>query len=254
MSWRLAPALAQLRREANAAWPGRSTASDGTIGDADHRSRASDHNPDAEGWVDALDLTHDPANGADMGRLVDAIVERRDRRVAYIIWNGQLWRSYRTSSSHPPPWTPEPYRGTNPHRTHAHFSVVDAHRGDTSTWLAAPEDDMTPEQDQRLRNVEGMLGYLTAADKQGYALHGTKGKMPLHWLTANGINRILATLAQADPDKVTVDIPASEWEEGARAIASQVVSSLDPKELAHLIVEAGVGAAVADEIGRRVTG
>ena len=51
MSWTLAPALVQLRQELNARWPGRSKASDGTIGDAAHKARVSEHNPDADGVV-----------------------------------------------------------------------------------------------------------------------------------------------------------------------------------------------------------
>jgi len=42
MSWRLARSLEPLRNEVNAAAPNRSKASDGTIGDTAHSSRASD--------------------------------------------------------------------------------------------------------------------------------------------------------------------------------------------------------------------
>lgn len=46
--WRAAEALRQLRRQVDAAFPGRVKANDGTVGDAAHQSRASDHNP----WID----------------------------------------------------------------------------------------------------------------------------------------------------------------------------------------------------------
>jgi|HigsolmetaAR201D_1030396.scaffolds.fasta_scaffold15936_2 hypothetical protein len=49
MAWRLARSLEQLRRQIDAAYPGRSKASDGTIGDVAHSQRNSDHNPDAYG-------------------------------------------------------------------------------------------------------------------------------------------------------------------------------------------------------------
>ena len=62
--WRLAPSLIAFEQEANRLAPRRSQASDGSIGDAAHRARVSDHNPDG-GWVHGLDLTHDPRGGFD---------------------------------------------------------------------------------------------------------------------------------------------------------------------------------------------
>lgn len=134
MAWKLAPALDVLRREVNEAWPTRNIASDGTIGDAAHRSRPSHHNPDRDGIVRAIDLTHDPDSGADMNLVVGRVVGQRDHRIEYVIWGGQIIRSYKRHSSHPAPWTPEPYSGTNPHTRHAHFSVTHEGRFDTQPW------------------------------------------------------------------------------------------------------------------------
>ena len=64
-SWRLAKSLDVLRNQVNAQAPTRSKACDGTIGDQAHSSRASDHNPNAKGVVQAQDFTHDPAGGFD---------------------------------------------------------------------------------------------------------------------------------------------------------------------------------------------
>src|SRR5215207_507320 len=60
MAWRLASSLQTLLNEVNSRYPGRSKATDGSIGDAAHQSRASRHNPNRSGVVTALDLTHDP--------------------------------------------------------------------------------------------------------------------------------------------------------------------------------------------------
>lgn len=130
MAWRLARSLEQLRRQIDAAYPGRSKASDGTIGDAAHSKRKSDHNPDADGTVDALDITHDPANGLDIQVLCDALVASRDPRISYIICNGKII----SGRKGPSPWQPRRYRGANPHDKHIHISVLDEGQDDERPW------------------------------------------------------------------------------------------------------------------------
>lgn len=117
MSWRLARSLETLRDQINKLAPGRSKASDGTIGDAAHSSRTSDHNPDSRGVVCALDLTHDPEDGMDAQVLADVLVASRDPRIKYIIWNKQIVSP--TTS----PWKWRKYTGANPHTKHVHISV-----------------------------------------------------------------------------------------------------------------------------------
>lgn len=124
MSWRVAKALETLRSQINAAHPGRSKASDGTIGDAAHASRNSDHNPwvkdGATGVVTALDITHDPANGVDIQRLADALVASRDDRIKYIIANGRIVSG---TGQKQPAWQWRNYTGSNQHTRHIHVSV-----------------------------------------------------------------------------------------------------------------------------------
>lgn len=136
--WRLARSLEKLRDQVNAAAPSRSKASDGTIGDAAHASRSSDHNPwvrDNAGTpvVTALDITHDPGRGLDAGVLADSLIASRDARIKYIIWNRRI------ASAVTSPWQWRPYRGTNPHTKHVHISVA-ADPGifdDETPWQAA---------------------------------------------------------------------------------------------------------------------
>ena len=112
MSWHLAPSLDQLRAEVNALWPNRSKASDGTIGDAAHSARTSDHNPNARRSVNAIDIT---ASGIDTGKLINAA--KAHPSVRYIIHRGRIMNRDigNFQSRH--------YSGSNPHNTHVHISI-----------------------------------------------------------------------------------------------------------------------------------
>lgn len=129
--WRLAPALIQLEAEANRIAPRRSQRSDGSIGDAAHRSRKSDHNPSG-GYVDAIDLTHDPRGGFDAHGWAEVIARRGDPRLSYIISRRRIHNPGRDA---PGRW--RPHSGSNPHDRHIHVSVLDAGRFDTRPWLIA---------------------------------------------------------------------------------------------------------------------
>jgi hypothetical protein len=113
MAWRLAKSLIKLREQINQAAPHRSKISDGSIGDTAHSSRVSDHNPDRNGVVAAIDVTHDPINGCDGHTLSRAVVA--DPRVKYAIFNSEIWKA-RTGK-----W--ERYTGPNAHKQHVHISV-----------------------------------------------------------------------------------------------------------------------------------
>jgi hypothetical protein len=106
-------------------YPNRSRASDGTIGDAAHASRDSDHNlwypPPKGGLVTAGDFTHDPANGPDINRLSDELAASRDPRIKFMIANALIMDTRPGFS----PWRWVPYRGSNKHTSHLHLSVMD---------------------------------------------------------------------------------------------------------------------------------
>ena len=126
MSWRNAPSIAAALSQATSKWPNRSRVSDGTIGDAAHAARHSDHNPDSHGIVHAFDLTHDPAHGVDCEQLAAHLIDLRDSRVQYIIWNRRIAEA--------PGWVWKPYTGKNPHTKHMDVSIKHASHaeGDTS--------------------------------------------------------------------------------------------------------------------------
>jgi hypothetical protein len=123
--WRVARSLLALRDQVNRAAPKRNKASDGTIGDAAHCRRKSDHNPWVRdgniGVVTAMDITHDQANGCDASAIAEAIRGSRDARVKYIIWNRQIANSSPIGSH--TAWDWRPYTGSNPHTKHVHISV-----------------------------------------------------------------------------------------------------------------------------------
>lgn len=128
--WQLAPSLQSMVAEADRLAPKRSRSSDGSIGDVSHRARESDHNPSG-GWVDALDLTHDPARGFDAHAMAQRVIRRRDPRIKYIISNRRIYGPGSRFG-----WAGGPYTGASPHTAHAHFSVVPSGRFGVSPWFA----------------------------------------------------------------------------------------------------------------------
>lgn len=120
MTWRAAKSLDVLLKQVNTAWPKRSKASDGTIGDQAHAKRPSDHNPNSKGVVCARDITHDPNDGPDARKLAEALVASRDERIKYIISNGQIVSG---PGGNNVPWKWRSYSGANAHRKHVHISV-----------------------------------------------------------------------------------------------------------------------------------
>ena len=123
-NWRLANSLTKLRNEINLAYPNRSKASDGTIGDSAHSSRTSQHNPNPAGVVTAMDITHDPAHGVDGQTLANQLI--KDSRTWYVIFNRRIWQAGKWSI----------YKGTNPHDKHVHISVkqTPAYYDNANNW------------------------------------------------------------------------------------------------------------------------
>src|SRR6266567_1775658 len=107
--WRDAKSIDVLRDQINALYPERSKTDDGTIGDAAHAGRVSDHNPNANGVVQAIDFTHDPAHGFDTYKLAEILKANKDFRIKYIISNHRIF------SSTVSPWTWRTYNGSDPH-------------------------------------------------------------------------------------------------------------------------------------------
>ena len=127
MQPRLCKAGQQLRLQVDDSYSDRDRSSDGWVGDLRHTSRPSDHNPDAEGIVRAIDIDRDLSGKAKpdlMPDLADQIrlAARTDKRIAYVIFNGRI-----ASSRMGFRW--RKYSGSNPHLHHCHISFTK--KGDT---------------------------------------------------------------------------------------------------------------------------
>ena len=130
VAWRLAKGLETLRSQVNAKWPQRSKASDGSVGDTSHSARASDHNPDSQGVVHAIDITHDPKNGFDSYKFADMLLAKQDPRIKYIISNRRIG----SGPKGPAPGVWRKYTGANPHDHHVHISITTEREDNVTPW------------------------------------------------------------------------------------------------------------------------
>lgn len=144
--WRLAESLVVLRNQLNAAYPNRSRASDGGIGDAAHQAQgsASDHNPwfkdgNGVGVVTAFDFTHDPDNGVDIDKLSDILTSSRDPRIKYLVANGLILIPFQQPWASEYGWHWQDYEG-DPHVSHLHISVNTNDYDNTNPWNIGDED------------------------------------------------------------------------------------------------------------------
>jgi len=122
MKPRLSKAAIQLREQFDDSYADRDRSSDGWIGDTRHAARLSDHNPDAEGWVRAIDIDRDLSGKAKPDLMPDLVDQIRilcksgiEKRISYIIFDGFIYSSILN-------WKPRKYTGANKHNHHAHFS------------------------------------------------------------------------------------------------------------------------------------
>jgi len=120
---KLSKAAEQLRKEVNLKYPKRDKRSDGWLGDTAHSKRKSDHNPDAQGWVRAIDIDADlnKSNKAswELAETIKAKVVNGDKRISYIIHQGRIASSRLN-------WKWRVYLGSNPHVSHLHVSFTKA--------------------------------------------------------------------------------------------------------------------------------
>ena len=126
MKPRLSKAAAQFRNQVDDSYPDRQRSSDGWIGDSRHANTVSDHNPDVNGWVRAIDVDADLYGGAKpaimpylANQLRELCKSKREKRIAYIIFDGKIASSKKA-------WRWRTYDGINKHNHHCHISFAPA--------------------------------------------------------------------------------------------------------------------------------
>jgi hypothetical protein len=146
---KLCKAGVQLREQVDDMYMDRDRKSDGWLGDSRHSVRKSDHNPDKNGIVRALDIDADlGAHKEEAYALVEKIrkcAKRGDKRIKYIIYDGKIMSPIMN-------WKRRKYRGANPHRSHFHISFTTLGDKDGS-WF-----DLEGDRNERIQTDGGKLG------------------------------------------------------------------------------------------------
>jgi hypothetical protein len=123
MKPKLCAAGKQLREQIDDAFADRDRTSDGWVGDTRHSARKSDHNPDVNGWVRAIDVDRDlsgkpkPDIMPDLADQIRLAGKSGEKRIAYVIFDGRI-ASPRLN------WRWRKYTGSNKHNHHCHISFT----------------------------------------------------------------------------------------------------------------------------------
>jgi hypothetical protein len=142
---RIAAGLGKLRAQVQEKCPRAPKGEFGWIaGDEHHKQNpTSDHEADSRGIVHALDIPHYPQFGLDCNVLSKSLLDSRDKRIKYIIWDekiagdeGYARRNRRKA------WTK--YNANN-HTAHMHVSINIATEDDDSDWVIGPITDDKPD-------------------------------------------------------------------------------------------------------------
>jgi hypothetical protein len=121
----VAPSIRKLLEQTNAKYPKRSKDSDGIWPSAAHTK--ANPNSDHEAG-NALDITADLGTKTTMRGFIAWVLVNPHPALEYIIHDGTIWSRSRD-------FKPVRYAGSNPHRSHAHFSVRESKRSSTRAWV-----------------------------------------------------------------------------------------------------------------------
>jgi hypothetical protein len=122
----------QLRLQVDDCYPSRLRDSDGWVADLRHmREGKSDHIPDGDATVFAIDIDRDLAGKAkpdlmpDLADQIRICAKRGDKRIKYVIFNSKICSPILN-------WKWRAFKGANPHTKHAHVSFTAKGKDDGS--------------------------------------------------------------------------------------------------------------------------
>lgn len=227
--WRAGACLLVLREQCDTLAPARVKGSDGTIGDTAHQAEAcsSQHNSCCVKYngvwiIRAIDITHDPARGCDIGVIFDRIRASQDNRVRYLIFNRRI--CYPTSRNGYAPWAWQPYSGSDPHTNHGHLSTFDdaARFDNTRAWaIGTPTPPgVAPAAQEEIVDL--------VRDPHGGIYKGTnRGKVGITWdeYVSAGQPRFIQAASDARVDELLP--PPFDPAEIAKQVAAAVVAAPD---------------------------
>lgn len=244
--------LVQLRTEFNAVSPKRDKGADGWIGDAAHQGEVSDHNPDSQGRVLALDIDSTGPWPKSFDSYVQAIVARQkagfDNRLEYVIWD----RHIASRNSH---WEWKTYTGSSdPHTGHAHFSARHDHtgQGDGSAWGVSEEDVAIQLNADDINAIIDRMGARMRVDDPADQFAVQSKAQPWKY-NGGGLQGATSTLdAVSDTQKLQTalaDLTALVVQEST-ATAEDIAAALAPLiTLPEGVDEAGVEQAIRNVLG-----
>ena len=122
----LSKAATQFRDQVNDSFADRRKTLDGWIGDLRHSNRVSQHNPNEQGEVCALDidarLSEEQGIAIYLADQIRLAAKQGDRRILYVIFMGKICSAKSF-------WRWVKYRGLNPHTKHIHISFKENQNG-----------------------------------------------------------------------------------------------------------------------------
>ena len=143
---KLCAAGIQLREQIDDLYIERNRKSDGWIGDTRHSTTKSDHNPDANGIVRAIDITSDlgthPEEAYALVEKIRKCAKKGDKRISYIIYEGKIMSPILG-------WKRRKYKGVNPHKSHFHISFTTLGDKDGSWFNLEGESNERPKENGR---------------------------------------------------------------------------------------------------------
>lgn len=155
---KLVAAGVTLRDQVNKKWDKRDKASDGWVGDKNHMARPSDHNPDKNGWVHAIDIDEDflgKGRGEKTAKefadqLIKYAREGKDGgRLKYVVYENKIASGTHANRY----WV---WRDGNwGHTQHIHVSFTDKAQRDGSKFdlpIFRDENAQTPQKPQEKPN------------------------------------------------------------------------------------------------------